>query len=662
MLKQLDVFRKKLPSRAQWGQFFSVLGKKEKIVFVGFLALALGAFLFLNISFYLKNTTPVPKSGGEYKEGVVGQPRFVNPLYLSSQDIDRDIVEILFSGLLKYDQNGQITNDLSLSYEIKDGGETFEFTLKEAVWHDEEPLTAGDIAFTVGLAQNPEYQSPLRVKFTGVLVEQVAENKVAFKLPKSYPGFLETLTFKILPKHIFKDISPNSLPWSLISKKYLVGSGPFQLEKISQDNSGFIRELVLEKNKNYFDKPAFLNKISFLFFKDDKSLLKAINSGEIDGMAVSVSEPNKFLLKDYTIELPRYFALFFNLTRENIFSDKKMRRALSLAIDRQKIIDKVFDAKAKMVDSAVMPTFFGLKAPDEKFLHSFNQEEADKALNELGFILNPTTKKREKTKTTSDFTFTKTLTLKNQGEEVKKLQQCLAQFPDIYPEGEVSGYFGEKTRLAVVKFQEKYTDEILKPIGLAKGTGDVKPMTRDKLNQVCFQKPAETNNLEITITTGDKFPLADIAQIIKENLETFGISVKIENVSLADLQTEVLSKKKFDILLFGEALGSIPDPFPFWHSSQKDYPGLNVASYSSKTADKLLETSRETEGAERQQALEKFQDIVNQDLPAVFLIRPDFIYTLSSEVKGFEMKKITEPSKRFSTIEDWYLKTKRVWK
>ena len=117
------------------------------------------------------------------------------------------------------------------------------------------------------------------------------------------------------------------------------------------------------------------------------------------------------------------------------------------------------------------------------------------------------------------------------------------------------------------------------------------------------------------------------------------------------------------MLLFGEALGGIPDPFPFWDSIQKKDPGLNLAAYDNKNADKLLEEARQTlDTSERQKKLEKFQDILIDDAPCVFLYSPDYVYFVSSQIKGIKEKMVIDPSKRFTNVENWYIKQKRAWK
>ncbi len=656
---------KKFPSRKQWQQFFSILNKKEKNIFFFLAVLTAASALTLAIGLYYQKTIEQADNGGSYNEGIVGQPRFINPLFLSSQDADRDIVEVLFSGLMKYNGQGELVHDLTESYQLLDAGRTIEVILKNNLfWHDKTPLTADDVVFTVNLVQEPQSQSSLRIKWMGIAVEKVSSSTVRFKLPKKYSGFLETLTLKILPKHIFKEIAPKDLAWELMSQKYLLGSGPFRFKKIEQDKTGSLKKLTLQRNELYYGKKPFLKEISFVFYQTAEDLLKGARIGEIDGF--SLADPKNAQktengFQSFALAIPRYFALFFNLQSDTIFIEKELREALALAINKEEIIENVFLGKASQARSPILAQFFGFATAETTY--SFDQTAAEQTLEELGFVLNPETGIREKKEAQqADFTFTKNLTLKSQGNEVTELQKCLARDPEVYPEAITSGYYGSKTKAAVIRFQEKYADDILKPIGLSKGTGDVKPMTRKKLNEVCFNRPLKTVPLQITLTTSNKFPLEQVAEVLKDNWQAIGAEVILDKVSLSDLQTNVLAKREFEILLFGEALGSIPDPFPFWHSSQLEYPGLNITGYKSKTADNYLEEAREASAEEERTAnLEKFQNTLLKSLPAVFLVRPDYVYLLDDKVRGFAVEKITEPSKRFSTIEEWYVKTKRVW-
>ncbi|MBU2634952.1 hypothetical protein KJ841_00550, partial [Patescibacteria group bacterium] len=147
---------KKWPTKSQRRQFLKVLSKKEKIAFLVFFLLFIFSFSFLLLNFYFKNTEKVPAKGGTFIEGVIGQPRFINPVYANS-DVDRDLVQLIFSGLMKYDENLNIVPDLAERYEIEQEGRVYKFYLKEnLLWQDKTPLTADDVVFTIRTIQNPD--------------------------------------------------------------------------------------------------------------------------------------------------------------------------------------------------------------------------------------------------------------------------------------------------------------------------------------------------------------------------------------------------------------------------------------------------------------------------------------------------------------------------
>ena len=233
----------------------------------------------------------------------------------------------------------------------------------------------------------------------------------------------------------------------------------------------------------------------------------------------------------------------------------------------------------------------------------------------------------------------------------------------MYPEGEITGYFGNKTKMAVIKFQEKYASEILKSYGLTSGTGVVLKSTRKKLNELCAAPVKETLLLSFTLTTVDQPTLKEVASLIKEQWKLLGVNLEIKTFDISSLEEEIIKPRNYEMLLFGEVLTSIPDLFPFWHSSQVKDPGLNLAGYQNKKADILLEETRRTlDEKERKEALEKFQNILIEDAPVIFLYRPDYLYLVSKEIKGLNVKIITDSAKRFSGIENWYIETKRAWK
>jgi len=655
---------KKWPSKSQWRQFFKILNKKEKVIFSSLLFLFFSSFLILAINFYFKNTEIKPAEGGIYIEGAVGFPRWINPLYAPSNDVDRDLTELIFSGLLKYDLNGKIVLDLARDYKILENGKIYEFYLKENLfWSDGKPLTADDVIFTIKSIQDPNAKSPLRGSWVGVTVEKISDLEIRFELKNESSVFLENCTLKIIPKHIWENISPQNFPLALYNNLKPVGSGLYQLKNLFQDKEGKINSLTLVRNPYYFGKSPYLNEISFRFFEKEEELIKNYRQGEIKGFTLTSLTNFTDSANLYSLILPRYFAIFFNSGNSKVLSEKEVREALNYGTNKEEIINNILEGRGKIVDSPLLPDIYGFNPPSK--VYEYNLEKANDILEKAGFLKNETGIREKIVKKVIPFQFKSNLTFGSRGQEVEELQKCLAKDKEIYPEGLVSGYFGNTTKEAVIRFQEKYKEDILKPYELEKGTGEVKGKTREKLNEICFPIAEEKVLLKFSLATPNQPQLIEAANLLKKQWQALGVELEIKTFEIQNLAAteEVIRQRNYSSLLFGEVLGAIPDPFPFWHSSQKNDPGLNLASYENKECDKLLEEARKNlNEAERKEKLEKFQDILIEDAPVVFLYNPDYLYLVSKEIKGVNVKIIADPSKRFTDIEHWYIKIKRVWK
>jgi len=661
----LEVF-KRWPSKKQWAQLFKVLGKKERIVFLVFLGIFTVSFFSLIVTLYVKNTEVQPAVGGKYTEGVVGSPRFINPIYAASNDVDRDLVEIIFSGLTKYDSEGQIVPDLAKEIKVKDEGRVYEVYLKENVlWHDGEKLTADDVIFTLKTIQNPDYKSPLRGNYLGVEVEKINDYLIYFKLKNPYAGFKERLTFKILPQHIWQDISPQNF---LLTNRNLkpVGTGPYRFKDLTQNSQGLITSLKLVRFNKYFETKSpkpYLSEINFIFFESEEKLAEAARGGEVDGF--SLSSPEYYGLfketpfKEYSFHLPRYFAVFFNPDQSKYLAEEEIRKALNYGANKKELVQKILLQKGEIVDSPILPRIFEYADPQQTY--SFNPQKAEELIQKAGFEK----KDGEWVEVTREINiteFSRDLRQGSKGREVTALQTCLAKDPKIYPEGKITGYFGPKTKEAVINFQEKYSEDILDPWGFKSGTGIVGKTTREKLNEVCLQ-PTKKTSLEFTLLTVDDPILKKVAETLKEQWQEIGIGLEIKTYPISQLEKDFIKPRKYEMLLLGEVLGIIPDPFPFWHSSQIKDPGLNLAKYENSEVDKLLEEARTTLDSEiRIKNLQEFQDILIADAPCLFLYTPDYLYWISPKIKGLQPKIIADPSQRLSNIEEWYVKTKRTWR
>ena len=674
---------KKLTTLTGWRQFLKILGRKERIVFFVFLFLGTISLISLCSAFYIENTEIAPASGGVYSEGMLGSPRFINPVYAAVRDTDRDLTELVYSGLMKYsgDEENKIVPDLAKEYTISEDGKFYEFYLKDNLfWQDGKPLTVEDVLFTIKTIQNASYKSPIRATWLGITVEKVSENGLRFELKNASSVFLENCTLKILPKHVWQDISVQNFPLSIYNLKP-VGSGPYKIKDIKQDNEGNIKSVELAVNSKYYGSLPNIPKIIFYFFEKEDDLISAFNASSIKGFSLASPTDYQKIKKsgfaEYHISLPRYFSLFFNQGKAKILSDSQVRLALTQGTNKEEILNTVLLDQGEIVHSPILPEIYGFEQPST--VYEFDREKAVQLLETAGFTVkengigeeNKSSSSpfadawvREKiVEKTPSFQFKSTLRTGSQGGEVTELQKCLAKDPEIYPEGEISGYFGAKTKTAVIKFQEKYASEILAPYGLTSGTGEVKTSTMAKLNALCAAPTKETFSLSFTLITVDQPLMIDVASLIKKQWRELGVNVEIKTYDVSLLEQDIIKPRNYEILLFGEVLGAFPDPFPFWHSSQAKDPGLNLAGYENKECDKLLEGARQTQDLEIiKTSLEKFQDLLVKDVAAVFLYRPDYIYIVSPEIKGLDIKMIVDPSKRFSEVENWFIKTKRAWR
>ncbi len=174
---------------------------------------------------------------------------------------------------------------------------------------------------------------------------------------------------------------------------------------------------------------------------------------------------------------------------------------------------------------------------------------------------------------------------------------------------------------------------------------------KDKLNRI----------ITLSLATNNFIPNVRVAQALKEMWQGIGIQIILNIETIADLEDKFIRPRNYELLLFSENVGADPDPYPFWHSSQLRDPGLNLSTFSNKTADKLLVEARANIlPEERAKKYRQFQEIFVGDVPAVFIDRSVFVYNLPQAVKGVKLNTVFTPSERFVNINEWYLETKRV--
>lgn len=168
--------------------------------------------------------------------------------------------------------------------------------------------------------------------------------------------------------------------------------------------------------------------------------------------------------------------------------------------------------------------------------------------------------------------------------------------------------------------------------------------------------------LSFSISTGDAPELKEVADIVQSQWQHLGADVTVKIMEGGYLNQNIIKPRKYDALLFGQVINPDLDVYAFWHSTQIQDPGLNVALYSNKKADTLLDQLRTTTDSEiRNRVARALAQQINTDLPAVFLYSPSFIYVVPPELQNITMSEITTPSDRFGSVNTWHLTTEKIW-
>ena len=530
--------------------------------------------IFLLYTINKEYSAPTPIRGGTFTEGIVGTPRFINPA-LASTRVDQDLTALLFSGLLKIDETGVLVPELAESITVSEDGLTYNVIVRKDIrFHDDKPLTARDVVFSIQMIQNPDLKSPLRGNWADVTIEEVNEYELNIILTEPYAPFMENFQFGIVPAHLWSSLPNEQVPFSQLNTEP-VGSGPFKMESVTRDKSGIIRSYTLRAFRDNPDAPN-IETFSLQFFSDETALINALKKREVDATAYVSNENLSQLTEtgDYrliTTPLPRVFGIFFNQNKSAALRDPAVREALSLAINRDEMIGDALHGQGFPIYGPVTVSGDALQSGEGSYTTA-TTEQAKQILTDAGWLPN------------------------NLG------------------------------------LLEKQIDG-----------------------------SAET--LSITLRTSNA-PLFDgITQSISDDWKAIGVEVAVEQFEQAGLVQSVIRPRDFQALLFGLDMSRGGDLYPFWHSSQKSDPGLNIAQYTNLTVDTMLQEARtEQDTNTRVGKLQEASTIIGNERPATFLFQPVMTYVVNNDVIVSDIRHIGKPSDRFSTVTKWYTDSDTLWK
>ncbi len=362
-------------------------------ILVVIVTLVLVGILLLSQGPVITPILPQATTGGVYTEGLVGAMGRLNPLLDWNNSADRDVDRLIYSSVMRFDARGMPEPDLAESWGTTADGTIYNFSLRpNAIWHDGNPVTSDDVIFTIELMKSPASFHPQDVKdlWSKVEIIRLSDKTLQFKIPEPYAPFLDYMTFGVLPKHLLEGMPLEQILNADFNLKP-IGSGPYQFDHLLIDN-GQIIGVVLVRNEQYHLAKPFIDQVIFKYYSSSAAALDAYQAGEVAGISritddillQALAETN---LSKYTSRLPQMGFVLFNLKNPEVafLQDAKLRRALMLGLNRQRLIDEFLEGQAIPLDGPILPGSWAHYDGVEKI--PYDADMAIALLKELGYKL-----------------------------------------------------------------------------------------------------------------------------------------------------------------------------------------------------------------------------------------------------------------------------------
>lgn len=522
-----------------------------------FLLLA-GVFaLFLQSHYFERFLENISSTQDTYTEGMVGAISSFNPLFASTNYVDKAVDSLVFEKFIYIDENENPTPGVASSWTVSSDKLTYTFTIRDDIkWQDGSELTMDDVLFTfntaVALASN--YDS-VGVALEGVQITQIDSQTIQFTLTEANPTFFEAISICIVPKSSLGNVALKDMQLDIFARAPM-GSGKYMIEKTEQN-------AVYLVDNPYDSYNPHIKNIVLRIYPDYASLESALRVGSIDALGSWDSEALSFMQEyssfgvltkneDYKDKL-----IFFNVRKDSL-KDKNVRIGLSYLLNKnQLLIDS--NTVGKIMQGPYTEDSWVFNSQIDYY--AYDSSKAVSYLSDAGYTKNATTGYYEK--------------------DGKILSFSLS-------------YLGNDANDRLVNALEKLYD--------------------------------------------------------KE-----GVIIKPNRLSYNEITQQVIATRDFEMLLFEVETTVDPDQYNLWHSTNVDYPKLNLSGYNYERVDILLEDARKTtDVATRKTKYVQFQKYLMADAPALFLYHPTFTFYFDSRLKGIDMSNINFSYERYWNIEDWY--------
>lgn len=280
----------------------------------------------------------------------------INPV-IDTTNVD----DLIFRGLMRYDEKDVPQKDLAESYTVSNDGLTYDFIIKKGVkFQDNTELKAEDVAFTINSILDDKVASKVKGEYEEIKsVEAVNDYEVKINLKAQFPPLLDKLTVGIVPKHAFDGKDINTADFN----QKPIGCGPYMYSKWEKGKS-----LTLKAFKDFYGKAASINTVIFKFIPDGNVRALQLQTGEVDMAFLEPSQVEKIekvdRIKVYKEPTADYRCMMYNLNFD-LWKDVNVRKAFNYAVDRKAVVDGIL-------------MNYGFEAYSPLQMNQFNNENVEK--------------------------------------------------------------------------------------------------------------------------------------------------------------------------------------------------------------------------------------------------------------------------------------------
>ncbi len=478
-----------------------------------------------------------PVLGDTFIEASIGEPSNLLPV-LSSDSASSAINGLVYSGLVRYDKKLVLEGELAEFWEISEDNLTITFHLRKGVvWHDGAPFTSADVMFTYQMYIDPEVPTSYAEDFLQIAKAEALDDytfRVTYEQP--YAPALESWGTSIHPKHLLTGQDVTKSPLS----RAPIGTGPFKFIKWDAGE-----KVVLEANLDYFEGRPYINRIVYRVIPDASTQFLELQSGGLDFMSLT---PIQYATQTDTPAFKRNFNKFsylafgytylgYNLQKP-IFQDKKVRQAISYAIDKQELIDGVLLGLGQAATGPYKPDTWVYNAKVKRY--DYAPEKARQLLDEAGWVDHDDDGIRDKDGQPFAFTI-----VTNQGNDLRTKSAEIIQrrLKEV----------GIEVKIRVVEWAT-FLKEFIFPgnfdVTILGWTGGPEP------DQYNIWHSSKTAPRELNFV---KFQNAEVDELLEQGRRTFD---QAERKQIYDRFQEILAEEQpYTFLYVGEALPAVAKRF-----------------------------------------------------------------------------------------------------